>query len=68
MAAQVYEKPVCRLAGDRGFLVEFGDGIDPLVNARVRAMAGVLEKEKPEGIVEVIPTYRSLLFIYDPEQ
>jgi inhibitor of KinA len=68
MTAIVFEKPVCRLAGDRGFLVEFGDGIDPRVNARVRAMARVLEKEKPEGILEVIPTYRSLLFIYDPEQ
>ena len=68
MTSQVYEKPVCRLAGDRGFLVEFGDGIDPGVNAKVRAMAGVLEKEKPEGILEVIPTYRSLLFIYDPER
>jgi inhibitor of KinA len=68
MVSEVYEKPVCRLAGDRGFLVEFGDGINPRVNARVRAMAGVLKKEKPEGILEVIPTYRSLLFIYDPEQ
>lgn len=68
MTATVFEKPVCRLAGDRGFLVEFGDGIDPQVNAKVRAMAGILEKEKPEGILEVIPTYRSLLFIYDPEQ
>ncbi|MFO7912172.1 MAG: 5-oxoprolinase subunit PxpB [Desulfotignum sp.] len=68
MTAQVYDRPVCRLAGDKGFLVEFGDGIDPQVNAKVRAMAGVLEKEKPEGILEVIPTYRSLLFIYDPEQ
>lgn len=68
MTATVFEKPVCRLAGDRGFLVEFGDCIDPQVNAKVRAMAGILEKEKPEGILEVIPTYRSLLFIYDPEQ
>lgn len=68
MTAQVYDRPVCRLAGDKGFLVEFGDGIDPQVNAKVRAMAGILEKEKPEGILEVIPTYRSLLFIYDPEQ
>jgi inhibitor of KinA len=68
MTATVFEKPVCRLAGDRGFLVEFGDSIDPRVNAKVRAMACVLEKEKPKGILEVIPTYRSLLFIYDPEQ
>lgn len=67
MTSQVYEKPVCRLAGDTGFLVEFGAGIDPAVNAKVRTMARALEKDPQPGIREVIPTYRSLLFIYDPE-
>ncbi|MFU8768824.1 MAG: 5-oxoprolinase subunit PxpB [Desulfotignum sp.] len=67
MTSQVYEKPVCRLAGDTGFLVEFGDGIDPAVNAKVRTMARALETDPQPGIREVIPTYRSLLFIYDPE-
>jgi KipI family sensor histidine kinase inhibitor len=66
MASQVYDTPVCRLAGDTGFLVEFGDGIDPQVNARVRTLARALEKDPQPGIREVIPTYRSLLFIYDP--
>jgi inhibitor of KinA len=66
MTSQVYEKPVCRLAGDTGFLVEFGDGIDPKVNAKVRTMARALENDPQPGIREVIPTYRSLLFIYDP--
>lgn len=68
MTAQVYDRPVCRLAGDKGFLVEFGDGIDPRVNAQVRAMARAMEKNLPPGILEVIPTYRSLLFIYDPDR
>lgn len=67
MTAQVYDRPVCRLAGDKGFLVEFGDGIDPRINAQVRAMARAMEKNLPPGILEVIPTYRSLLFIYDPD-
>ena len=67
MTPQVYDRPVCRLAGDRGFLVEFGDGIDLRVNAKVRAMAKSLENNPLSGILEVIPAYRSLLFIYDPD-
>ena len=67
MTPQVYDRPVCRLAGDRGFLVEFGHGIDLRVNAKVRAMAKSLENNPLSGILEVIPAYRSLLFIYDPD-
>jgi len=61
------EKPlVCRLAGDTGLIVEFGEGIDPDVNARVRSVAAAVKKTPPDGVIEIIPTYRSLLMIYDP--
>ena len=66
MESRLFEKPVFRIAGDRGLLVEFGEGIDPKVNAKVRAMAKFLEKKTPKGVKEMLPTYRSLLFIYDP--
>ena len=59
-------KPVCKFAGDTGLIVEFGQGIDPDVNAGVRAMAGIFRKQMPDGVVEIIPSYRSLLFVYDP--
>jgi len=62
----VYERPRFRIAGDRGLLAEYGDAIDPAINRKVRAMAIALEKEPPQGILEVIPTYRSLLILYDP--
>lgn len=55
-----------RIAGDRGLLVEYGDGIDPAVNSKVRSMAVVMEQNMPEGVLETIPTYRSLLLVYDP--
>lgn len=55
-----------RMAGDRGLLAEFGEGIDPEVNRKVRSMGMALERERPDGIVEIIPTYRSLLIVYDP--
>ena len=68
MTGALYDSPVTRLSGDTGLIVEFGEGIDPEVNARVRAMAAKVRENKPKGLVEIIPTYRSLLFIYDPSQ
>ena len=61
-----YDTPRFRLAGDRGLLVEYGEGIDPAVNRKVRAAALTLEERAVAGVVEVIPTYRSLLILYDP--
>lgn len=62
----LFEKPIFRIAGDRGLLVEYGDEIDPVINNKVRSMAMVMEKEPLNGVLETIPTYRSLLIIYDP--
>ena len=62
----LFEKPIFRIAGDRGLLVEYGDVIDPVVNKKVMSMAIVLEKEPLKGVLETIPTYRSLLIIYNP--
>ena len=66
MPSGLFEKARFRTAGDRGLLVEYGDVIDPLVNNKVRSMAIVMGADPPQGVVEVIPTYRSLLIIYDP--
>lgn len=70
MTEGLFKKAVYRLAGDRGLLVEFGEGIDPRVNAKVRAMArameGAMENQQLAGVREIIPTYRSLLLTYDP--
>ncbi|RLA86543.1 MAG: allophanate hydrolase subunit 1 [Deltaproteobacteria bacterium] len=62
----LYRRARFRLAGDRGLLVEYGDVIDPVINRKVRSMAAAIEQQAPEGVVEVIPTYRSLLILYDP--
>jgi inhibitor of KinA len=62
----LYPAPVYRIAGDRGLLLELGDGIDPHVNRAVRKMSLAIEREGIPGILEVIPTYRSILLVYDP--
>lgn len=66
MPAGPYEKPFFRIAGDRGLLVEYGDAIHPEIHLKVRSMTIALEKAGPAGVIEVIPTYRSIIVIYDP--
>ncbi len=62
----LYREPLLRLMGDRGIILEYGDSIEPEVNLKVRTMAAVLESRPVKGILEAVPTYRSLLLIYDP--
>jgi KipI family sensor histidine kinase inhibitor len=53
-------------AGDRALVVEFGDTIDPRLAALVRRLAARLAADRPAGLVETVPTYRSLMVHYDP--
>ncbi len=66
MANGLFETPHYRIAGDRGLMVEYGDCIDPAVNRKVRSMAAIIEQISPEGLLEVVPSYRSLLLVYNP--
>jgi len=54
------------LAGDSGLFVEFGDNIDPEINARVRGLAAAVEEAGINGVLEVVPAYASLAVYYDP--
>ena len=49
------------VSGDCAVTVEFGNEISPEINRKIRAFKIALEKEQIEGIVETVPTYRSLL-------
>jgi KipI family sensor histidine kinase inhibitor len=62
----LYPETIFRLMGDRGLLLEFGDEISPEVNEKVRRMTLAIQAESIEGIVEIVPTYRSLLILYNP--
>lgn len=64
--AVLYEKPIRRPVGDTGVIVEFGDAIAQEINQKVRTMTLALDRERPAGVREVIPTYRSLMIVYDP--
>jgi KipI family sensor histidine kinase inhibitor len=53
-------------AGDTAIVVEFGERIDRLLSARVLQVARAVRIGQPLGVVEVVPTFRSLLVHYDP--
>ena len=54
------------IAGDSTLIVEFGEEISPHINEKVRSLMHYLEKKDLDGIVEMVPTYRSLAIHYDP--
>ncbi len=53
--------------GDSAISVELSDEIDESVSARVIALADDLAVNPIDGIDELVPTYRSLMVMYDPE-
>lgn len=48
--------------------VELGDEISAEVNTRVRALEFLIQAKGVPGIVETVPSFRSLLVYYDPDQ
>ena len=53
-------------AGDLAVSIELGEEISVQVNTRVRALEYLIEHKALPGVVETVPTYRSLLVYYDP--
>jgi len=56
--------------GDTAFTVEFGNEISPEINGRVMALHAAIGQAARDGalagVVETVPTYRSLTVSYDP--
>ena len=52
--------------GDTAFTIEFGDRIDSDLNAAVLALDARLAEAALPGVVETVPTYRSLTVHLDP--
>jgi len=48
--------------------VELGDEISVETNTRVRALEYLIQQKSLTGVVETVPTFRSLLVYYDPAQ
>ncbi len=53
-------------AGDLAVSVELGDEISVEINTRVRALEFLIQQKALPGVVETVPSFRSLLVYYDP--
>ena len=54
--------------GDTAFTVEFGDRVDRMLSRRVLSLHARLREHPLPGLLETVPTFRSLLVHYDPLQ
>jgi allophanate hydrolase subunit 1 len=56
-----------RYAGDRAVLVEYGEmEFDLTLNFFMLAVDAALRADRPEGMLETAPGFRSILVLYDP--
>ncbi len=53
-------------AGDTAVVVEFGERIDRVVSDRVLRLSALVRAANLPGVVETVPTVRSLMVHYDP--
>ena len=52
-------------SGDSALVIEFGNEISADINKKIRKMMDDIKKENIDGIIELVPTYCSLLINYD---
>ena len=62
----MYNEPVFKIMGDRSLLVELGNRISPAINQEVQKLLRALDIHELKGVIELVPSYRSLMVIYDP--
>jgi inhibitor of KinA len=55
-------------AGDATLIVQFAGRVDPLVNARAIGLANQLRTAARPGVLDVVPTFRSVAVYFNPLQ
>ena len=61
-----YAMPRLLALGDAAITLQFGDRINPEINAQVMAVRDVISSLRLEGVTDLVPTYRSLTVHFDP--
>lgn len=61
-----YDRPRFLVGGDKALFIEFGDTIAPELSRRVRRLLLAIQSTTIPGLMEAVPTYRSVLIHYDP--
>ena len=62
----MYQRARFLPAGDKAVSIELGGSISPEINRKVRALLLAIEKESMSEVIDLVPTYRSILAYYDP--
>ncbi|MBU5668776.1 5-oxoprolinase subunit PxpB [Peptoniphilus sp. MSJ-1] len=62
----MYNKVKFLNAGDSALVMEFGNEIAKDINAKIATVVENLKKKKVDGILDILPTYRSILINYNP--
>ena len=58
--------PVFLSAGDTALVIQYGEVVDVSINRMVRQLAHAVRQLDTSGIVDIVPTMRSLMIHYDP--
>ena len=53
-------------SGDHSIILELGNEISEEINKKVRQLTIAIDKSQMYGVIELIPTYRSIKIDYDP--
>ena len=60
------EGATLRPFGESALVVEFGATVDPAIQSKVHALTARLDASDAPGLLETVPTFRSVLIEFDP--
>jgi len=66
--AERLPKPQFEPLGEAALLLRFGDAPDPDLAARLQSFARTLGRQRPAGVIELVPAFASLAVHFDPLQ
>ncbi|PYF74003.1 5-oxoprolinase subunit PxpB [Pedobacter nutrimenti] len=52
--------------GDSAIVIQFGEGVNPLINTQIRAVTAWLDEYTFEGFVEYVPAFTTITVYYEP--
>lgn len=55
-----------KIAGENSLIIYFGEETSPAVSAQVQQATGILEEVLADVLIDLVPSYASLLVIFDP--
>jgi len=61
-----HKSPVFLPAGDQALVIELGRSINPDINRKVHNLMRSIERHEIVGVIDLLPSYTSLLIQYDP--